>query len=86
MDAACLPHANYSNRIYKLSYIAGARISADRNMTKRKDGVDIISKFLLQSLSYIRFQIGPHRSLAITHNHNNKHLMRRVRKVKTQRS
>jgi len=41
MDATGLPHANYSNRMYRVDYIAGARISADRNMTKGKDGVDI---------------------------------------------
>jgi hypothetical protein len=86
MEAACLPHANYSDRIYRVSYIAGARNSADRNMTKRKDGGDITSKFLLQSVFYIRFQIGRHRSLDVTHSHTNKHLTRRFRKIKIQRS
>jgi len=36
MDAVGLSHANYSDRMYRVDYIAGARISADRNMTKIK--------------------------------------------------
>lgn len=49
-DAAGLPNANYSNRMCRVAYIAGARNSVYRNMTKRKGGVDITSKFLLQTL------------------------------------